>query len=317
MTSILDNMQSISIAKINDRKDKLREVRDKDYLRRLMRTINDNTLYQPITVIADPETPGEYILSDGAHRLMACKELGWDEIPAFVLDINISDLNFQQIIANDVRKTTSKLEYAKALQRILATDEYSGLTQRELLDKLGIDKSPTWLDNQLKINNVLPELQREIEEGKISFSNGSWLGRLPSEFQLEFADQARNEAPNDFVTTVSAKLKELSNAKKGRSNESTDPLAHVKLRKKTELKGKFAELESQIKANPDNQYLSGYLEGVAYAMSVDAETRKKEEAEKAAKEAMKQQFAADRKALLERQKKIAEEQAAKLVAASN
>lgn len=310
--SVIDSFHSLSIDSIVIRDDKLREVRDKDYIDRLARTIESaGTIYQPLTVIRHPEEEDKYILSDGLHRLTAAKELGWGEVPCIILDIPQEDLNWQQIIANEVRKPNSRLEVAQTLQRIMATDKYSGLTTKQLLDKLGLDKSPSWLENQLKLNNLIPEMALLVEQGKITVSNASWLGRLPADEQIKYRESAINEAPNDFVATVQMRLKELKAESQGKSKESIDPLSKAKLRSKTEIKSKFVETEEQSKQNPDDLYLSGFYQGLAYAIRMDAETMEAERLKKEEAKRLEEQFAQERNEMLNRHKAIAEEQARK------
>jgi len=74
---------------------RLREV-DQDQVARLAESIKEVGLLNPITVyrreiIRNGQPVDGYGLVAGAHRLEACKRLGWQEVPAVVVDLDDDD----------------------------------------------------------------------------------------------------------------------------------------------------------------------------------------------------------------------------------
>ena len=75
----------------------------------LMRSIAELGLLNPITVTPDLR------LIAGAHRLEACRRLGWRDIPAVVLDLDESGARLAEIDENLIRRELSVLERAEHL----------------------------------------------------------------------------------------------------------------------------------------------------------------------------------------------------------
>lgn len=74
---------------------RLRDV-DPDQVARLAESIGEVGLLNPITVYAreiirNGQTADGYGLVAGAHRLQACKRLGWQEVPAVVVELDDDD----------------------------------------------------------------------------------------------------------------------------------------------------------------------------------------------------------------------------------
>ena len=81
----------------------------------LERSIEYRGLFQPIGVTPDNE------LLFGARRLQACKNLGWEDIPARVIDVDADDLSAALKVErdeNEVRKDFTPSEKVAIAQRI-------------------------------------------------------------------------------------------------------------------------------------------------------------------------------------------------------
>lgn len=61
---------------------------DAENIKRLVKSIKEIGLHCPIGAMEDPEKKGEYIVSDGYHRVQAFIELGFDKISADIEPYN-------------------------------------------------------------------------------------------------------------------------------------------------------------------------------------------------------------------------------------
>jgi len=181
----------------------------------------------------DVETGAKYFaLVDGLHRFTAAQEAGLTEIPAQVLSLSDAEVLVAQVMTNVHKIETKPAEYAKAIHRILSYNPT--MTKAELADKLG--KSPAWLNQVLGLLKLDESIQTKVDEGLINVSNAYALSRLPIEEQKNYLDQAQTQTPQEFVGVVSARHKELREAKK-QGKDATAPtfVAIPHLRKLSEI----------------------------------------------------------------------------------
>ncbi len=95
-------MNEIEIDRVIVR-DRKRQAGNLDSLKDSIREIG---LMQPITVTAD------LVLIAGFHRLTACKELGWDTIPAIIVELDGLQAELAEIDENLIRNELTMLERA-------------------------------------------------------------------------------------------------------------------------------------------------------------------------------------------------------------
>lgn len=100
-------MQLIEIDKIivKERKRKCGDVS------KLAGSIGQVGLINPVTVNKD------LVLVAGLHRLEACRQLGWSEIPAIILDADVLKAELAEIDENLIRNPLSALEQADQMKR--------------------------------------------------------------------------------------------------------------------------------------------------------------------------------------------------------
>lgn len=181
----------------------------------------------------DAETGADFFaLVDGLHRFTAAQEAGLQEIPAQVISMKEADVLVAQVMTNVHKIETKPAEYAKAIHRILSYNPT--MTKAELADKLG--KSPAWLNQVLGLLKLDEDIQKAVDDGQINVSNAYALSRLPTEEQKNYLDAARTQTPQEFVGVVSARHKELREAKKqGREAEAPKFVATPHMRKMSEI----------------------------------------------------------------------------------
>jgi ParB family chromosome partitioning protein len=106
-------------------------------LEELKKSIITNGLIQPITVRRTPDR--KYQLISGERRLQACKEIGFREIPAYIIDVQSDELMLAlALIENIQREKLNPIEIGSAYKRLM--DECH-LTQEQIADRVGRDRT--------------------------------------------------------------------------------------------------------------------------------------------------------------------------------
>ena len=120
----------------------------------LKKSILQNGLIQPITVRRTEET--KYQLISGERRLRACKDIGYKEIPAYIIKVETKESMLAlSLIENIQREHLNPIEIAHAYKRLI---EECNLSQEEVAEKVGKDR--TTITNSIRLLK-LPELIQE------------------------------------------------------------------------------------------------------------------------------------------------------------
>lgn len=111
--SRVDHLRIESV--VVDREGDRRPVNDQK-VEMLMESIKMSGLLNPITTRRTSLGSPPYLVS-GAHRLEACKRLGWDEIPCIVFEFDDAQGELAEIDENLIRNNLTPAEEAIAIAR--------------------------------------------------------------------------------------------------------------------------------------------------------------------------------------------------------
>jgi ParB family chromosome partitioning protein len=153
---------------------------NEDELADLRRSIEVNGLLQPVLVRSSPGAEGErYELVAGERRLRAVTDLGWEEIPAVVRDVDDRTLVVLALVENIQREALSPLEEAEGFR--LLVDEF-GLTQEEIGQAVGRERST--VANTLRLLKLPASIRRLLEEGVLSMGHARALLSIDDQGRL-------------------------------------------------------------------------------------------------------------------------------------
>jgi ParB/RepB/Spo0J family partition protein len=183
-----NNLQHISVSRIEPSRTKLRPVRKKDpEFVELMESIRTDGVLQPILVRPHPrpEEGYDYEVVEGNHRFAANKLVYNETIPCLVQDLTDREVLIIQLKVQAVRpQSVQKIEYARRLQKLM--DE--GLTVNDLCAI--VDKGPGWVRHMLSLNRLTQKCLDSALKGKITASKAMELSKLPQHLQDRFLDDA-------------------------------------------------------------------------------------------------------------------------------
>ena len=173
---------------------------DPQALDELKKSILQNGLIQPITVrraIND-----RYELISGERRLRACKDIGYKDIPAYIIKVDSAEAMLAlSLIENIQREKLNAIEVAKAYKRLM--DECN-LSQEQIADRVGKDRST--ITNSVRLLKLPVQIQESLIKEEISAGHARALINLPkSNMQLEILDLIKKQ--NLSVRKVEALVK--------------------------------------------------------------------------------------------------------------
>jgi ParB/RepB/Spo0J family partition protein len=321
MSQQVQKVAIVPLANIRENQDALRPVdKDSEEFQNMVDSIKLIGITNPISVREVP--PGSdgsrqvaadgsplYGLVDGLHRFTAAIAAGLTTIPVNIMELDEGQLYEAQIIANVHKKETRPAEYGKAIQRIMGL--YPTRTVAQQAAMLG--KNVTWLKGILGLNNLTPEIQELVNEGKINQANAFPLSRIPQSEQHDWIERAMTEKSEVFGPAAQARVKELKAAQKeGRKANAEEFVAQPYNRKYAEIKDEQDSGCRKIVAAISAKGITNPVEIAKFILdwvtNMDEETLAKKQAEWQAKKD-KQKADADKRAA-EKAKKKGEEAAA-------
>ncbi|HPT83079.1 MAG TPA: nucleoid occlusion protein [Limnochordia bacterium] len=181
-----EEVQAVPVHLIVPGKYQPRQEFDEESLAELAESIRVHGLLQPIML---RRAPIGYELIVGERRLRACKQLGWEMIPAIVRDVDDKEAAELALIENLQRSDLHVLEVAEGYQRLLT--EFN-LTQEELAQRLGISQAS--VANKIRLLKLPEEIREIISREMLSERHGRALLRLETtEQQFEVLQRIIDE----------------------------------------------------------------------------------------------------------------------------
>ncbi len=169
----VDQLAKIPVDKVSPNPFQPRTNFDLDALDELKKSILQNGLIQPITV---RRLNGDYQLISGERRLKACIDIGYKDIPAYIIKVDSDETMLAlALIENIQRESLNAIETAKAYKRLM---EECHLTQEEIAEKMG--KNRTTIANSIRLLKLPEEVQQSIIKDEISAGHARAIINLPS-----------------------------------------------------------------------------------------------------------------------------------------
>ena len=144
-------------------------------LEELKKSIIANGLIQPITVRRI--TGNQYQLVSGERRLRAYTDIGYKEIPAYIIKVDSDEIMLAlALIENIQRETLNPIEVSRAYKRLM--DECH-LTQEQIADRVGKDR--TTIANSIRLLKLPEKIQNCLVDESVSAGHARALINLPGE----------------------------------------------------------------------------------------------------------------------------------------
>lgn len=178
-----DSIRKLSVLQIKPNPFQPRTNFDREALEDLKRSILTNGLIQPVTVrkVAD----NSYELISGERRLRAFRELGYPEIPAYIMIVSSDEVMLAMaLIENIQREKLDPIEEAQAYKRLM---EECDLTQEEIADRVGKNRST--IANSIRLLKLPDKIKDALVSNEITVGHARALINLPDEATQIFVFQ--------------------------------------------------------------------------------------------------------------------------------
>ena len=142
-----------------------RKVFDDEKIDQLATSIAQYGLLQPITVL--PMEDGNYQLVAGERRLLACRKLRMQEVPAILTSMDEERSSALALIENIQRCDLNYFEEAMAIQKLM---KMVGHTQQAVAKKLG--KNQSTIANKLRLLQFSEEVREAILAANLTERTG-------------------------------------------------------------------------------------------------------------------------------------------------
>ena len=191
-----------------------RKTFDKQALQELADSIRQYGVFQPIVV---RKAVSGYDLIAGERRLRASKLADKTTIPAVIVDFDDQKMMEISLLENIQREDLTPIEEANAYNQLIKKYHY---TQEDLAKQLG--KSRTNITNVLRLLNLPKEVQKMVNEGKLSYSQArSILALEDASAMIEIANQAVDEELS--VKQIEALCRKISKGNGKTTKKKSDP----------------------------------------------------------------------------------------------
>lgn len=177
-------VRSIPVGQIHPNPYQPRRRFSPEEIQELALSIQENGLLQPVLVRPSPTSQDRWELVAGERRLRAVAGLGWQEIPAFVREVDDRTLLVLALVENLQREDLGPLEEAEGYKVLV---ESFGLTHGEIARAVGKDR--TTVANALRLLRLPPSVRRFLGDGLLSPGHARALAGLQD--PAKAADLAR------------------------------------------------------------------------------------------------------------------------------
>ncbi|MGN7457484.1 ParB/RepB/Spo0J family partition protein [Paenibacillus pasadenensis] len=184
----------VSVEDISPNPYQPRKAFGEESLQELANSIAENGLLQPPVARL---VNGKYELVAGERRLRAIKLLGWETMPILLNEASESETAAAAIVENMQREDVNALEEASSIALMI---ERLGLTQAQVARKLGLSQAK--ISQKLALLNLVPKLQEEYLEGRMSQSVGRILALLSEDMQGEIVGRVASMTAKDAQAIV-------------------------------------------------------------------------------------------------------------------
>lgn len=181
-------LRQIPVSEIQPNRFQPRRAFDPTAMGELKQSLAATGLLQPVVV---RETGDGYELVAGERRWRAAKDLGWEQIPAVVRDVDDRTLLTMALVENLQRASLSPIDEAEGYDRLAR--EF-GLAHAEIADRVGRDRST--VANAVRLLKLPKPVQGLLDAGALTAGHARAL--LSVDDEREIVRLAREAVAKDW-----------------------------------------------------------------------------------------------------------------------
>ena len=204
------------------------EVRDDEDMQKLVDSIRENGVLTNLTERRRAE--GGYEIISGHRRFHAAQRAGLESVKVQVREIDDDQAIISMVDSNIQREHISPMEkaraYAMKLNAIKNQGSRTDLTSGQIVQKLSVEKVAEGttdgyktIQRFIRLNNLVPDLQKNVDNGSLKFNPAVELSYLSPTEQNDFLDYIESQSCSPS----------LSQAQKLKAASKEGALSHGKL----------------------------------------------------------------------------------------
>ncbi|MBQ1994574.1 MAG: ParB/RepB/Spo0J family partition protein [Clostridia bacterium] len=198
------------------------EVRDDEEMKSLIESIREYGILTPLVVSRQGRRGDVIQLVSGHRRLHAAKELGLQVIPVSYVTMTPTEIAIAVVDSNLQREKILPSEKAKAYQLKFEAMRHQGRSSGQLVPKsddnrtmsaIGEDTGESYktVQRYIRLNNLLPELLKMVDEERIALTPAVELSYLTEDEQRWLLETIETEEATPSLSQ-SQEMKNLSQA---------------------------------------------------------------------------------------------------------
>jgi ParB family chromosome partitioning protein len=233
---VVGSIVNIPLSHLHDFPNHPFKVRDDEKMQETVESVKAYGVLVPAIVRQRPD--GEYEIVAGHRRKRASELAGLNELPAIVRDLDDDAATIIMVDSNLQRENILPSERAQAYKMKLEAIKRQGartdLTSRQLGEKLSVARiaedsgdSERQVHRYLRLNNLNPELQEMVDEGRLAFTPAVELSYLKEEEQRDLA-VALEETQNTPSLSQAQRIRKMSESGEATREKLTDIMMEEK-----------------------------------------------------------------------------------------
>ena len=191
----------ISIDKLHPFENHPYKVQDNEEMETLAESIKVHGIVSPVIVRPLENTTDEYEIISGHRRVMASRKAGITEVPALVVSLDRDAAAIVLVDSNLHREHILPSEKAFAYKMKLEAMKHQGWRSDLTSDQLGgkletadlvgaeTGDSKNQVRRYIRLTNLIPEILKYVDEGRISFTPAVELSYLNEQEQYDLLEQ--------------------------------------------------------------------------------------------------------------------------------
>ena len=195
------------------------EVRDDEDMQKLVDSIKENGVLTNLTVRRRAE--GGYEIISGHRRFHAAQLAGLESIKVQVRDVDDDQAIIDMVDANIQREHISPMEKARAYAMKLEALSHQGERRESTSNQVGWKSESAFMVGQqagdsgtqvrryVRLNNLVPDLQKKVDDGSLKFNPAVELSYLSPTEQNDFLDYIESQSCSPSLSQAQ-KLKAAS-----------------------------------------------------------------------------------------------------------
>ena len=224
---------------------------------------------QLIAIIVRQRADGKYEIIDGIQRYAAAKDLEWKTIRVEVKNVTDDKAMVLVLKLNGINVPPKPIEYAYQLRKLLSRNPE--WTVGYLAGVIGQPRD--WVVRQLDLMRLHPQIQKDVDAGRITVRNAYLLSRAPQTWHLEYREAAAVMTFEEFCEKLLPPLKAWrSRLIQGQQKQemSFEPIASVRSIKILRAAlDKPSVADMMVIENKCVSMADAFRLGVAWALNLD------------------------------------------------